>query len=77
MPTSVPRIDTHRLYSRLTDTGRATGRLRLVEYPQIVQHNPYSIPIPERPQIILDVPCAASQVNQWREVRRSQSIGQP
>ncbi len=58
MPISMPRINTHRLYSRLTAT-RATGRLRLVEYPQIVQHNPYSIPIPERPQIILDTPVAA------------------
>jgi len=58
MPTSVPRINTYWLYSRLT-AGRATGRLRLVEYPQIVQHNPYSVPIPERPQIILDIPCAA------------------
>ncbi len=58
MPISVPRINTHRLYSQLT-AGRATGRLRLVEYPEAITRNPYEIPIPSRIQVILDVPVAA------------------
>ncbi len=58
MPISVPRINTHLLYSQLT-ANRATGRLRLVEYPEAVTRNPYEIPIPSRIQVILDVPVAA------------------
>lgn len=58
MPLSVPRINTLGLYSGLT-SGRATGRLRLVEFPEMANRNPYETPIPSRPQIILDVPCAA------------------
>jgi hypothetical protein len=55
---SVPRIDTYALYSRLTNA-RATGRIRLIEFPEVVNRNPYEIPIPSRPQVVLDAPCAA------------------
>lgn len=54
---SVPRLDTRAFYSDHTGT-RATGRIRLIEYPEMHNQNPYESRY-LRPQVVLDLRCAA------------------